>query len=140
MGEKITIDTDDLRNLIREELTAAKSAPADTKDEVEDEIEDVEDEVEDEIEDALEDSEKTLSEMTPKEIEAFFATAVKNAMSDLDSKKTTNAKKITPKPSRRTEEDEGDGKKPVKIRHDDGAETDPTPPPKKKRFSMGWDD
>jgi len=140
MGEKITIDTDDLRKLIREEM---KSAPAETKateEEVEEEVEEVEEAVEEEVEEAVEESEKTLSEMSPKEVEAFFANVVKKAMGELDAKKTSNAKKIKPKAPRTREEEEDENPKPVKSRHDETREGSPTPPPKKKRFSMWGDD
>ena len=140
MGEKITIDTDALRALIREEM---KSAPADTKDaaeEVEEEIEEVVDEAADDVDEAAEDSEKKLNDMSPKEVEAFFAKVVKNAMSELDTKKSTPTKKpaVKPKPPRRNE-DADETPDPVRERHNE-RESAPIPPPKRRRSFWGDDE
>lgn len=78
--------------------------------------------------------------MSPKEVEAFFANVVKKAMGELDAKKTSNAKKIKPKAPRTREEEEDENPKTVRSRHDETREGSPTPPPKKKRFSMWGDD
>lgn len=141
MGEKITIDSEELAKLIRQEIAAAKSEGKEITEEAEEDTEELEDEIEQEVEDTLEDTEKKFSDMTPKETEAFFAGIVKKAMSELDSKKTNNAKKITPKkPAPKIEDDEEEDRSAVRTRHQENREGLPSEPPKKKRFSMWGDD
>ena len=126
MGEKIEIDKEELTTLIQDILAESKKAG---------------EEVEADAEEIADEGEKTLSDMTPKEIEAFFAKAVQNAMSELDTKKTANSKKVKPaKPLPRDEEEGEDGKQPVKTRHDEKREGQPVPPPKKRRSFWGDDE
>ena len=137
MGEKIEIDKEELTTLIQDILAESKKAG----EEVEADAEEIADEVEDDAEEIADEGEKTLSDMTPKEIEAFFAKAVQNAMSELDTKKTVNSKKVKPaKPRPRDEEEDEDGKQPVKTRHDEKREGQPVPPPKKRRSFWGDDE
>ena len=137
MGEKIEIDKEELTTLIQDILAESKKAG----EEVEADAEEIADEVEDDAEEIADEGEKTLSDMTPKEIEAFFAKAVQNAMSELDTKKTANSKKVKPpKPRPRDEDEDEDGKQPVKTRHDEKREGQPVPPPKKRRSFWGDDE
>ena len=126
MGEKIEIDKEELTTLIQDILAESKKAG---------------EEVEADAEEIADEGEKTLSDMTPKEVEAFFAKAVQNAMSELDTKKTANSKKVKPpKPRPRDEDEDEDGKQPVKTRHDEKREGQPVPPPKKRRSFWGDDE
>lgn len=137
MGEKIEIDKEELTTLIQDILAESKKVG----EEVEADAEEITDEVEDDAEEIADEGEKTLSEMTPKEIEAFFAKAVQNAMSELDTKKTANSKKVKPpKPRPRDEDQDEDVKQPVKTRHDEKREGQPVPPPKKRRSFWGDDE
>ena len=124
MGEKIEIDKDELSDLIRSIVAESKEVADDAKDG---------------LEEVADEGKKTLADMTPKEVEAFFAAAVKNAMGELDKKKTPDAKPVKPKPPRPRDDDD-ETPTPTRTRHDEKREESPSEPPKKKRFSMWGDD